>query len=258
MPGQKKAAPGRPAKKQRSQAKRQSSPKPSPKRNPKPSPLPDAIDVPQPQGQQPEPQSSLLSHVQNLFQRPREPIPSQPDSFENSSTSERLSEESERILDSIPARIGGEADDPGGPADNGDGGDQDPISALMREVAFDREDVEAVLIELFDSLAERFESDHWRLKDRQVKILGKPTTQLLCSVWAKLCAIMPDVVARWCENTPGAMAFLIAAGIVVVPKARKQMALNRLKVTAKRPVPVQQPTPAKVSKSEVPKWAPAP
>ena len=174
--------------------------------------------------------------------------------FSTFSTTEPLAAESERILDSVPAHIGGEADDPGGPADTGAHGD-DPIAALMSQVTFEPPDVQDQLEEFFGWLAERFESDHWKLTDRQARMLGRPTAQLLDSVWAKLCGILPDVIARWCASTPGATAFLLAAGLVVVPKVAKQITISRSRVSPERPVPVEGAAiPPK--KSEVPAWAP--
>jgi len=92
----------------------------------------------------------------------------------------------------VPDSIGGEADDPGGPAElPGD----DAIAGLMAMVAFEPQDVQDTLCEFFDWTAERFKSDHWRLTERQARMLGKPTSLLLNSLWARLCLILPDIIA---------------------------------------------------------------
>jgi hypothetical protein len=197
----------------------------------------------------------LLGGIRNLFQSQSQPSQEPSSDFSNFSTSEPLSAESERILAGIPTHIGGEADDAGGPGDTA-AHDDDPIAVLMSQVTFEPQDVQDQLEEFFDWLAERFESDHWKLTDRQARMLGRPTAQLLDSVWGKLCGILPDVIARWCASTPGATAFLLAAGLVVVPKVTKQIAISRSRVSPKRPVPIQGAAQPGPKKSEVPEWAP--
>lgn len=179
------------------------------------------------------------------------PLKSKEDSPEpssTSSTSEPLSPESERILSSVPSSIGGEADDPGGPADvrvKDDG----PVAALMEQVAFETQDVQDMLAEMFDWLAERFQSEHWKLNERQARVLGRPSTLMLNSIWLKLQAYIPEILAKWCEETPGATAFITAVGLVIVPKVTKQVAISRERAKSgskpkdQRVQPVPAPTP---------------
>lgn len=108
------------------------------------------------------------------------------------------------------------------------------ISALMASVAFEEQDVKDALAEIFDWAAEKFESDHWKLTDRQLRIYGRPTAQLANSVWAKLMQMLPDVVAGWCETTPGLTAFIAATGIVVGPKVMVQARINQQRKEAKK------------------------
>jgi hypothetical protein len=121
----------------------------------------------------------------------------------------------------------------------------------MAQVAFEPQDVQDVLCEFFDWCAERFQSEHWSLTERQARMLGRPTAQLLNSLWVKLQGVLPDILARWCETTPGATAFILAAGIVVVPKVTTQIGISReraklekQKSMVKGPQPVPVPTPA--------------
>jgi hypothetical protein len=140
-------------------------------------------------------------------------------------------------LASVPDVIG---DDP---ADAGSGAlgaseTDEAIAALMAQVAFEPQDVQDVVAETFDWLAERFRSDHWKLSERQARMLGRPTAQLLNSLWAKLSNYIPDILARWCEDTPGATAFLLACGMVVGPKVMQQMSISRARSLDKsRPLP---------------------
>lgn len=108
------------------------------------------------------------------------------------------------------------------------------IASLMAQVAFEEQDVRDQLEELFEWLSERFQAEHWKLTERQSRMLGRPTAQMLTSIWAKLCTMLPDIIARWCESTPGAAAFIAACGIVIVPKAMKQVTISRQRKTEAR------------------------
>jgi len=153
------------------------------------------------------------------FLRSTEPKPGQP-----------LNAESERILRGIPESISdapAESDAPDAlPISSAQPG-AEAIAGLMPEIVFDAEEVQAVLEEAFDWLAQKFDSAHWKLTDRQSRMLGRPTAQLLGSLYAKIGTFLPGVLARWCESTPGAMGFLLASGIVIGPKIATQFQVSR-------------------------------
>jgi hypothetical protein len=165
-----------------------------------------------------------------------------------------LSPQAERLLHSVPASIGDPLteDQPQGAAI-----DPDPagIGSFMAAIAFEEEDVRDTLGEVFEWLADKFDSDHWELTERQARMLGRPTAQLLNSVWAKLQSKLPDILARWCDETPGATAFIIACGIVVGPKVAKQVTLSRAK---KKAVPMVKPPSSHGQPQPVPKPPSAP
>jgi len=116
---------------------------------------------------------------------------------------------------------------------------------MIPDINFDPVKVQRVLEEIFDWLAERFDSAHWKLTERQADMLGEPTAQLLTGVWQKLSLYLPDVLTV----TPGATAFLFACTFVVGPKLAQQMAITRSrrqgaaqpqrKSASPGPVPVQ-------------------
>lgn len=146
----------------------------------------------------------------------------------------------------------GDAPATAAPGDQGEpgGGEDDAVAALMAQVAFEPQDVQDTICEFFEWLAERFDSDHWKLSDRQARMLGKPSAILANAMWTKLTALLPDIIGQWCESTPGATAFLFAFGIVVVPKVKKQFTLSRQRARERAqtvrpmprpPVPVQSP-----------------
>jgi hypothetical protein len=103
------------------------------------------------------------------------------------------------------------------------------IKALGEQVQelINEEDVKAIVAETFDLLASHFGSEHWRLGPRQVRMLGAPLTALLQHVWQKLAQTLPDVLAKWCEETPGAAMLVLSCGLVVVPRVVAQGSLNR-------------------------------
>jgi hypothetical protein len=204
-------------------------------RQPKPAAnLPEPINVAAARVEKRQPEKSgLLSDLSSLFDP--DSLGSQSQSEADSSISSKatssdpLPAESERLLTHVPDKIGGEADDPGGPADcpGNNLPVDDPIVALMAQVAFETQDVQDVIAEFFDWMAERFESDHWKLTDRQARMLGKPATQLMNSMWLRLQNYLPEILSRWCEETPGATAFILACGIVIAPKVSQQVKISR-------------------------------
>lgn len=153
------------------------------------------------------------------------PTPAPKADGESSSASSPLPAEVEQQLAAVPDVIGGAT--PEAAAAEGESFQDTGITELLAAVAFEEQDVRDLLEELFERLAARFESDHWRLSERQSRILGKPSAQLANSIWAKLRDRIPEILARWCEETPGAVAFLTACGIVIVPKVVKQFNVSR-------------------------------
>ena len=144
----------------------------------------------------------------------REPRPGEP-----------LSEEQERVLHAVPESINEEPD-----ADElivEEAADPEAIRALIPSITFNEQEVREVLEESFDWLAEKFDSAHWKLTERQSRMIGKPTAQLLGFVWSRVSDLLPDILARWCNATPGLLDFLMVSGLIVGPKVRQQVAISR-------------------------------
>ena len=199
-------------------------------RKPKASaPLPEPIDIttarPMQSPQEAPQRENLLSGLSSLFTPPQEDSEVGSGPISTSSPAKPLSDESERLLADVPMRIGEITDTPLGEPVEPPG--DDPIAALMAQVAFEPQDVQDMIEELFNFLAERFNSEHWKLTSTQSRILGRPAAQLANALWKRLQNYLPDILGRWCEETPGAMAFIIACGIVVAPKVTKQISLSR-------------------------------
>ena len=129
-------------------------------------------------------------------------------------------------LNSVPAVVS----DPQAGAEVGEG---ETISAgEIREMLDDlgdflEPDVKDVLEEAFDFLAEHFKSDHWKLSERQQRMLARPITRLLNHFWAKLKERIPESLANLAETTPGVAGLIIAVPVVIAPKVVKQVKLSR-------------------------------
>ena len=147
---------------------------------------------------------------------PSEPKPGEP-----------LSPEAERILSGVPNSIGDESGEQEVDGSAGASENADALAGLMPEIDFDPREVQDVLEEAFDWMADRFDSAHWKLTERQSRMLGKPTAQLLSSLYMKLSNYLPIILADWCDSTPGLMAFILASGVVVGPKIAQQYAVSR-------------------------------
>lgn len=146
-----------------------------------------------------------------------------------------LSGEQQQQLNAVPDVIGDTQPAAAGVPNAG----ASSMLSVLDNVAFSEQDVTDALTEFFSYLSGRFDSEHWLLTERQQRMLGGPTAQLVNGVWAKLRTKLPDILARWAESTPGATAFMMAFGIVVVPKVMAQVKLSREKQS---PAPVKAET----------------
>lgn len=167
-------------------------------------------------------------------------VPPLSESFSTSSTSDDspLSPEAERLLSGIPAQIGDELPAEGAAEAAGEDGE---LSGLMAGYIFSQEDVHDTLIEFFDFLGDYFKSDHWKLKERQARMLAEPGTQLVNASWQKIAQFLPEALQRWCEQTPGLVAFVLASGFIVLPRVKTQITISRERSKPKpRVVPTAQ------------------
>lgn len=112
------------------------------------------------------------------------------------------------------------------------------VAAMLPEIQFDSQDVQDVLEEAFHWLADRFDSAHWELTEKQARMLGRPTAQLLSTLYQRL----PEFLTRWCDATPGLAGLCVSGAIVVGPKIARQVALSRER--KKLPVANRRPQPA--------------
>jgi hypothetical protein len=168
--------------------------------------------------QQPEPMSTAINHPRNG------------DFSEHSETSEaHLAPEIETGFAKVPDVVKD-------PAAEEPEFSSDDLRELMQELDdFEADDVKETLVEAFDALSEWFGSDHWKLSERQSRMMGKPVARLLNSIWKELCRVLPEVFARWAERLPGLSGTVFVGVMVVGPKAVKQWRISRAPAPLKKP-----------------------
>jgi hypothetical protein len=142
-----------------------------------------------------------------------------------SADNERIRARVPPIITDIPAEEEAADRDPGEPEIIAE--DEAELRELMSSFAFEEEDVKEELAELCDWISEIAQSDHWKLSERQKRMLGKPITLLLNSLWVKLADFIPRFFAAWCDRTPGLMASTMACSFVFGPKLWKQIQIQR-------------------------------
>lgn len=159
------------------------------------------------------------------------------------------------MLHRVPETIGeaADADDPNAPEIVPEA---DPVTQLLANIVFEQDDVQDVAEWLFETLASVYNSEHWNLTEAQSLRLAKPATKLLNAMWARLQTRLPDTIANWLQNTPGAMALIVAAGFIVIPRVQMQMALNRERKAAK-PLVQETRSPQPVAPRPTPPPSPA-
>jgi hypothetical protein len=144
---------------------------------------------------------------------------------------EPLDAGAESILGALPDFIGDETQPDGTSAAHlGDDPGSSPMLAPNAPgIQFDPEYVRAVLEESFSWVADRFDSAHWLLTERQSKMLTGPTTQLMGSLWTRVQQLLPEWLARWSSETPGLVDCVFAFSLVLGPKIGQQVAISRVR-----------------------------
>lgn len=193
-------------------------------------PLPPPVE---PQAESQDPFQLAATFNQNPGDSPR---PSGGSSISNEpKPGEPLSPEREQVLRDGFEQIGVEEPGPQPveqPAGTSDGA---AVAGMLPEIAFDPQDVQDVLREGFHWIAERFDSAHWELTESQARMLGKPTAQLLSTLYSRL----PAFLTSWCDSTPGLGALCVTGAIVIGPKVAQQVAISRER--RKSPTPINRP-----------------
>ncbi len=204
-------------------------------------PLPPPVEIQQP-GRDPFrlaatfQQSGAASDHQSGSSSISEPKPGQP-----------LSEEQEQILGEAFDEIGVAQPALGSQEPTSTGGEGATAAAMLPDITFDPEQVEDVLGEAFHWIAEKFDSAHWELTEKQSRMLGRPTAQLLTTLYSRL----PEFLLRWCDATPGLAGMVITGAIVVGPKVAQQVAISRERRKAMKPKAQPQAVPRKAQAGPV-------
>lgn len=201
------------------------------------------LDFPLP-SPKPEPEKpSLLSGLSSILKGSK---PETAPASGNSSTvfpAEPLSVESERLLAAVPDVIGDElpASDPAlAPGHNEEQTEVDELLQMVRDIDFQQEDIQYLVEQLFEMIAEWRQMEHWKLTERQSRILGRPLFRMVNVCWAKLVEKLPDYIV----TIPGLAGTCLALGIVATPKILKDRAISTERAHAAKQVgPGAQPGP---------------
>ena len=235
--------------------------KPGPKLGSKqPANLPPPIEPSQPASPVDQQESNgLLSGLTGLFSSPK-PEASESESKTSSIPfpAEHLSPESERLLAAVPDVIGD--DGPEGqalpPLAPGEQGEVDELMQLVGDIDFQQEDIQYLAEQLFEMIAEMRQMEHWKLTDRQSKILARPLYRMVNAIWAKLVEKLPDYVT----SIPGLAGTCLALGIVAPPKILKDRSISIERAqTARKSVGSQAATPGAAGPAQPkvdPNWKP--
>jgi hypothetical protein len=183
-------------------------------------PLPPPIELPLPSAKPAEPESpGLLSGLSNLFQSPQAPAAAPQGSEDFSAPSstatfnEPLSAESERILASVPDRIGGgEADDPGGPADVSH--ETDGLAALVGGEICDEQDVHQLLKMVGGFLADFRKCESYRIDDGKAGLIARPWAQVVNHLWVRYA---PALLTDLSNSVPGLAKAVMLTSLVFGP-----------------------------------------
>jgi len=223
-------------------------------------PPPIEINQPKPPAEKPQPESGLLSGIESLFTKSQSQEPeaeNQVPSGSSSSVTEPLTPEAERILQDIPDVIGDvSATDSQAPV---------PPAESLALSTFDSYLVGEYLEEGYGFIAKVTNMEHWKLTDRQSKLLAPPLAKVLSSMSDEMTGWLPGFLKNWVERTPGAAGLLIAMVAVNGPKIAQTVTVLRerskaaqVRVPKVTPMPTPRPAaPGSKSVPDVNNWHPS-
>jgi len=207
------------------------------------------VELPRQSEPEPKPNGGLLSGLGNLFQTPEpelQPSPifstaSQPapgGSFR--SEAGPLSPEAEQILSQIPDAIGGEAGDPGGPADLA-GADGLELGGEICDEAAAR----ATLEWIGDMLADWRKREDYRQAGKNAAGAAKHWAKVVNQAWARFAPqLLTSLGNAWPGLIPAVAMTAVAFGPAIasdVKQSAKERAGLGLVQPQSGPVPVPQP-----------------
>lgn len=160
-------------------------------------------------------------------QSPTNPAP-QPDAVDGSSTSStaKLSDEAERILQSVPEAITEEGDNGAVPNEGGqiDEPSADPMGAMLAGVEFSEPLVRDLVMMVTASVASWRKRDCYKLDEERAGMLAGPYARLLNGWWARFA---PQLLTSMCAANPGLMEAAMMTAVVFAPMVAEDMRQTR-------------------------------
>lgn len=194
-----------------------------------------AAEVPNAPASEPVKPEGVIGKLRGLFNNPQpvtgSPKPDVPASAKPFPTSEPapLPADTERQLAAVPDVIGEERsselvaiDDAGADLSN-----QARIGELVELGYVDAEQAGDIAGDIFDYLAVRFDSDHWKLKPNNRERIGRPFAASVNGAIQAVLDYLPDSASVIAAAHPEWAAFGLAIGGAIVPRALKQLKVSR-------------------------------
>lgn len=176
--------------------------------------------VEQPATEQPKESGGLLANLRKkVLGSPSESQPESPKQSESSlaGSSAALDAETLARLASVQDVAG---DDVSGsslpPTVIGEAGDLPP--AADAPTVFKVKFIQGRVVSAFEMAAKFRRKTLWRVDDDDANSIAEPMTELANSLWPKLKALLPEMIAARCEALPGLLETLMAIAMVAGPK----------------------------------------
>lgn len=197
-------------------------------------------------------QSGLVGMVKNLFGNPQRPLNEKVEDSSRASSAvpeatSKLPAATEAALAQVPDTIGAESVPAIGsdPVQDAELTNQQRIDELIALGYVDVETTGELASDLFDYFAGKFDSEHWKLNERNRDRIGRPGAACINSCIQRVMDALPDAVGNSAMEHPEWAALVLAVGTVTAPRAIKQLKLSKTKVTKKENKPtVDVETPA--------------
>lgn len=188
-----------------------------------------ALELPSTNPQSEPQKESLLGNLRNKLLGSPSDSPSKSQSESGGTISSNLAPDVAAQLAGVPDVIG---DSPSGdnlpPIDGGseDVAEGDGVPAPDGPTVFKVKFVQKQVVNAFDLMVTWRKKSCWKVEDDDANTIAEPLTDLANSLWPKLKALLPEMIAARCEALPGLLEFLMALAMVAGPKVAADFAMK--------------------------------
>lgn len=171
---------------------------------------------------------------------------------ENSSTvpgktSETITADAERKLTDVPDVIGEPVEASGSAEETTDETlsalELSRVDALCELGYFDKTFAAEALDDIFGGLADRFESEHWKLKPERRDKIARPLCAVMNETMDAVMSALPGAAGDAARSHPEFAMLAVALGSAVLPRALKQVRISRARAASGERKPAQPDSP---------------